>query len=749
MKKNRIFGALSAAALLFAGACSNDVIDPNKQGESNVVKPEDGVFIAVNFDLPTAKGTRSYTDGDNQSSGGTEVGTEDENMVQSTLLVLATYPDNEFIAAAVADKDNITPLGTTGRSYRSVSQLTKTDLNDYYQQLKELNVQIDQATGNHKVNVFVFCNPINSLMDVFGLRETDDENQQSGGISIGDKDWVNKLGHWEEPNLYGSESIWTPGRFLMANCSICTRLMPSDINGWDDFSTDASAFNLSGMNNYGRPNEIDNYLEGNGAIEVERAAARYDFRDGALDTAGADPQTYNVLLDTDENPLINVYLGKMSMVNMNKDFFFLRRVSNNGRAANVPMPSGEPNDYRILGPELPWYTDALGNYIQGEDGNYVVDVWSGWKWSGTGVFDKGGYSNYFNYPFFNDDNSFDNKNEGGIKLDEITGDWYTSLISDVLNGKNKDQSGKYTVWRYLTEGTIPGPGAASQKNGVSNGIAFKGLIQPARVADASDDDFTKKLLEITKPTNANKTSEEAMSDPILFLYANHMYATWDHIRRTAISLAINLTYHSDEGGKGSWTFTTTRSSNFYNAVFGNGGFGTVTFKVLDELDENGVPKVTFLTTQTEGEDIVTITDPTAQDVNSPNYLYQLWRKSEPVQDELFYDFREACRINKIALYTTSFDEQIGKWGYYCNYYYWNRHNDNGQNGVMGPMEFAVVRNNVYKLAVTKLSRIGHPQDPKNDPDVPTPDTDDESGDVYIAVTCTVLPWVVRENNIEF
>ncbi|MDE6291629.1 MAG: Mfa1 fimbrilin C-terminal domain-containing protein, partial [Muribaculaceae bacterium] len=211
----------------------------------------------------------------------------------------------------------------------------------------------------------------------------------------------------------------------------------------------------------------------------------------------------------------------------------------------------------------------------------------------------------------------------------------------------------------------------------------------------------------------------------------------------------NLTYHEPEdGGEATWTFTTTRSSNFYNAVFGNGGFGTVSFKVLDEKDQNGVPKVTFLTTQTEGANIVTITDPVPEDPASPNSLYNLWRTA-PVQDGQFDDFRNAAKKKLITLYTTSYDDQIKKWGYYCNYYYWNRHNDNGQNGVMGPMEFAVVRNNVYKLCVTKLSRIGHPQDPNNDPDVPTPDTDDELGDIYIAVTCTALPWVVRENNIEF
>ena len=68
---------------------------------------------------------------------------------------------------------------------------------------------------------------------------------------------------------------------------------------------------------------------------------------------------------------------------------------------------------------------------------------------------------------------------------------------------------------------------------------------------------------------------------------------------------------------------------------------------------------------------------------------------------------------------------------------------------MGPMEFAVVRNNVYKLAVTKIGQLGHPRISENDPDDPKPDTPDEKGDVYMTVECHVLPWVVRVNNIEF
>lgn len=96
--------------------------------------------------------------------------------------------------------------------------------------------------------------------------------------------------------------------------------------------------------------------------------------------------------------------------------------------------------------------------------------------------------------------------------------------------------------------------------------------------------------------------------------------------------------------------------------------------------------------------------------------------------------------------------------YYVYYYYWNRHNDNGEPYNMGIMEFAVVRNNVYKLAVDKISRFGHPTppdpsnpdpDPEPDPDPVDPDDPDESVNYYFNVTVKVLPWTVRINNIEF
>lgn len=87
--------------------------------------------------------------------------------------------------------------------------------------------------------------------------------------------------------------------------------------------------------------------------------------------------------------------------------------------------------------------------------------------------------------------------------------------------------------------------------------------------------------------------------------------------------------------------------------------------------------------------------------------------------------------------------------YYTYYVYYNRHNDNGQSTVMGPMEFATVRNNVYKLSVTKVTDFGHTSDPKDDPEPENPDNPDETPKTYFRVSCHVIPWIVRINNIEF
>lgn len=153
-----------------------------------------------------------------------------------------------------------------------------------------------------------------------------------------------------------------------------------------------------------------------------------------------------------------------------------------------------------------------------------------------------------------------------------------------------------------------------------------------------------------------------------------------------------------------------------------------------------------------------------------NVLYGTWDKvvAAAAQDNASESLKFAvsvCNNNGVAKDATTLaaagftrysavnegTSEAPSYAYYAYYYYWNRHNDNADNQSMGQMEFAVVRNNVYKLCVDSIEKFGHPtpggDDP--DPDKPDPNDPDEEGEYYFKVSVKVLPWVVRVNHIEF
>ncbi len=343
----------------------------------------------------------------------------------------------------------------------------------------------------------------------------------------------------------------------------------------------------------------------------------------------------------------------------------------------------------LCGPELPW------TFNQGtpapNSGNFVVDAYANAKKSGI----TSNFGTYFLYPFFDAEGN------------PASSQWYSSKISDVLAGVSDNYKEKqYKVWRYAIENTIPD--ADKQMNGQSTGVVFTGKMKATEACNSTTDEGRKALYEAIN--NVNGILEGANA-PLLIQFRGNLYAGIENLYDAAVASAITINGQNVE-----WN----RSSALYRAVFGNGGTGyTVT------LVEGG-----------EGKDPVTYTDPTPVEATS---VWGLYKNSG--------NFKAALVANAATIYEASNGSE--GWGYYCNYYYWNRHNDNLANGIMGPMEFAVVRNNVYKLAVTKLGQLGHPLIPTNDPDKPTPDTPDEEPNVYMTVTCEVIPWVVRINNIEF
>lgn len=107
-----------------------------------------------------------------------------------------------------------------------------------------------------------------------------------------------------------------------------------------------------------------------------------------------------------------------------------------------------------------------------------------------------------------------------------------------------------------------------------------------------------------------------------------------------------------------------------------------------------------------------------------------------VIDENSAEWVAAIRAAGFEQYHSVGESSTNDYHIYYNYYI--RHNDNGNPRVSGPMEFAIVRDNVYKLKVKAINHYGTPEQPVPQP-VPI-----EDEEVYLQVTTEVLPWKLEE-----
>lgn len=787
-------------AAIGATACSDDLtVGSGIQKPGETIDDSKLVYMSLGLDfVDTAKSRSTTNTGDDDdyasSTDGIEYSSIDEYDVRTAIIVLAKTGTYDYLAHADVtgilasdrnnvggnngnDTDNYYQFSTIGRfKYSSIASLYDENgniLNDY----------------KEGVNIFVFCNPTGDLLNRF---ETTDFSAGTNAT-----DWVNWTGEViQEPSLPGytpaiTNSIWAPRSFLMSNAKPAFAELPDKLSNWDYYNQD-TPFNLSGVNLEGDPDnsEEKNIVTGNirGPIYVERAVARIDLRKnpdkedwryqilGGLSSSMHDGNTNESNFN-----FVDVQLTRVSLVNMSKNFNFIRRVS----------PTGLDRNSTLMGVE--------------RSTNYVVDTDALTKQSLNG-YDYTNAFNGFNFTLFTDKNNSINPSLSRDYSYDHLG-WYTDNIADIMSNNKYDNTGdvnKYNIWRYVTENTIPQDveGGNSRQVAVqSTGVVFKGLILPGvdidktftysnadnsglnvnqlryvpeEVVDAllaskyhlprygtGEDESTNPVWKPepgkSKSEKENDLSENAKESysyiyPTLYVFQGSIYAGFK-------TVVMQAQLYDGEGGL------------MYNSVNSSLGNWWANLDDLNNDNVNGVATFVWKGSGFKGSEEETEGNWLQLNVDYYNKIINGFPGERIVQNipieetperfaidlnEKESRFRELLTTgsdaSRFTMYDASYEEEDrggAGWGYYCYYFWWFKHNDNNVDGRMGPMEFATVRNNVYKLTVNKISSLGHSLNNLNDPDPLTPDTPDEDDKVYIDVNMKIVPWVVRINKVEF
>lgn len=424
------------------------------------------------------------------------------------------------------------------------------------------------------------------------------------------------------------------------------------------------------------------------SVFVERLAAKIRIKDytSTGSTGGSIEKFLYTLKDNEDKAIAKVRLDQVAIVNqLTSGSYLLKRVSG---------IVGKTEAINYLGDEV-WSIDG--------DCNYVMDPWYGKHNENAELIsnDAGeqlAYTNRF----------------GGTADQNYSAMWkgFTSSPVDLATaeeGAYNDNGGIRLA--YVMENV-------QQKefslNGYSTGALFKATYYPDQLTTVNDKGETEPAYVSYDGTDGASNSElnsitadAAKGGVDFYEYRGKLFASQEAI----FAHIINKSSSNKE--KYNYTKFTSQSFSSMTIKDYNDHFAQMAepFGYIEDLNK----KVEAYTTNNPSEDLSqkTMSDLTdAQDFTT----FMENKTEQSFGDAKFYDAGV------------------------CYYPYWIRHANNNKPAVMGVMEFAIVRNNIYDLTVKGMNSWGF-----SGTDIPDPKDPDEDGTARINVELYVKNWVVRSN----
>lgn len=666
-------------ALAFACAavsCSDDFEDPNKGGNGNGANGETAQMKVFINTEAITKASTSAEEGD-----GDELGSEEESTIKDLTVFLFGDGDGQTGNGITFTKNS--PIVAVG--FSSDPEENKTDHPNKHGWEAEVEVTLTEATNAQGEKYTLAGNEFGVLTVT---NAGDMQSSFSGNKTVGD------LADHVLTEMFKDQ------KFLMS-----THILDETNYGGADHKSYIK---------FPAANETQTIPTTE--VYVERLAAKIRINDNNNEDFIFTPTT----AQNDE-----VRLNQVAIMNqLSSGSYLLKRVNtitDADLAEELALTSDAANDV-LLGDE---------KYTVAEKANFVIDPWTRAKAYGTvfaadaPVWPVG--AGTITVPLAYSNGLY--KIESGVKQNYAA--WFTALPTEgvataytdaaqlparTLNGNTAITATEPLTLAYTRENVT---NVENSRHGFSTGAIFKATYYAQEVMKIQTEtgQGQNKSVKMAKTAWGNATTDEAKAQ----VAAEHLSFYTYGINEVKFGSLLDIfAYTLAEQSAGQVAtdcyfydsfmdtkFATLKVADYKLSKTYNGGvddpFGYMAYlkAAVDKVNLETNPDQTM-----SGADIQTIAG-YLEDTQNASKLY-----------------------TKVKSYV----------GGECYYLYWIRHENNNKQNSMGPMEFAIVRNNIYDMTVTGINGLG-----ESGIDVPDPKKPDEDKTVKMNVTVKVKNWVVRTN----
>lgn len=701
MSKMNLKSTLWTLAFAVAAvSCSDELEEGGGTGTGNEENGE-GVYLSVNIATTTTgaatKASKDAEDGDFFLQG-----SDEERKVHDI---------NIYLVEAKATADGVTGTGataisdgTTGLAVVNADASMRIVGHGYSYAVNENNHN-DQI--NHTANtVRIEVDEVPTTETVYHVLAVTNLGKSVSFSTLGElRDAV------KTPSTTGTDwngGAWLTGTGLPTGTE---KFIMSSHQMWDATLNEGSSVTISTEN-------MDKNNPATATVYVERLAARIDLKltealmgKGDGNTNGAEVDNpVKVEGSTNSGNAAKDYIkltGYQVINRWNGDNYMLKRVSKEltGTATEYPsLATATDLTFSYLGDEI--YNSASYKY------NYVIDPAT----LSTATTQK-------------------NEKNVGTLATSYTSHYDAGLNSKDLNDASNNpftrvsdiKSSTFTEIMYTKENCLD---LDNQITGLATGIIFQGNYTPNAVSVFKADMGSGKA-------GVDAVAYTAGSD---FYIVNDFSTTDDASRFLCADLttigALSFSNLVEDKNK-------TYTSDLMKALFdaGTNNWGSVSFDNLKEAVNAMIGGTINVAYKEYLHGLIAPTTGTApSDIDEISVTKAKWSTfltSENITDPAGAgdDWTTASK----TLYDT-YNVAYYKGG--VSYYpYYIRHEDNGNDALAGPMEFCIVRNNVYQVDVKGVNALGYPL-----PFITPVDTPVEVENVFLQVQIYVKDWVVRSNS---